>query len=51
MHTIEEKAQILLDNLDKKTDGKPHDIYQDIAHCALDIICGKDADFPSWTIT
>ncbi|KAK9744730.1 Cytochrome P450 [Popillia japonica] len=39
MHTIEEKAQILLDNLDKKTDGKPHDIYQDIAHCALDIIC------------
>ncbi|KAI4464331.1 cytochrome p450 family 4 [Holotrichia oblita] len=39
MQIIEEKSQILLNILDEKLDGNPHNIYQDITHCALDIIC------------
>ncbi|KAK9744667.1 Cytochrome P450 [Popillia japonica] len=34
-----EKTGTLLDILDKKVDGKMHNIYPDITHCALDIIC------------
>ncbi|KAI4464329.1 cytochrome p450 family 4 [Holotrichia oblita] len=36
---MEEKTKILLDILDKKTDGISYNIYQDITHCTLDIIC------------
>ncbi|KAI4464347.1 cytochrome p450 family 4 [Holotrichia oblita] len=39
MNVFVEKAEMLLCILDGKADGNVHNIYPDITHCALDIIC------------
>ncbi|KAK9744673.1 Cytochrome P450 [Popillia japonica] len=39
MNIFVEKAEMLLQILDGKADGNVHNIYPDITHCALDIIC------------
>lgn len=41
MEVFVEKSEELLKVLDTKADGQGFDVYPDITHCALDIICGK----------
>lgn len=41
MNIFVEKAEMLLQILDGKADGNVHNIYPDITHCALDIICRR----------
>lgn len=47
MEVFVEKADILLEILDTKSNGKAFDMYPEINHCALDIICGKFTKKPS----
>ncbi|KAI4464333.1 cytochrome p450 family 4 [Holotrichia oblita] len=39
MNVFVAKTELFLNILDRKADGAVHNIYSDITHCALDIIC------------
>lgn len=40
MEVFVEKTEALLKILDTKANGKAFNVYPDITHCALDVICG-----------